>query len=233
METDSDFEIEDLEPYITMLGKRKYTATRESRKKTRGFRRRVSNMMLTREVKYYETGFNIASVTNTPQVFALSDIAQGDNYNNRNGNLVQSKYLQWEFTMNQVANTIPINYKIALVLDRAPNGISPTFQNVFDTSVAPLTFSMKNIQAFQERFKILREYLGVCTSSHGGDATQSCFKGFVDMRKLPAADQIVRWSGSGAVAPNVNGLYLMIVTSTSTVNEVIFRGTVRYAFNEN
>ena len=49
----------------------------------------------------------------------------------------------------------------------------------------------------------------------------------------PSHDMVDRWSGSGPVAPNVNGLYLLYVSSTSTVNQVELRGCFRYVFNEN
>ena len=148
-------------------------AVDSKKRKAYRIRKRLSTFLSAREPKYMETGLSVTSLTSTPQVFALSDIAQGDNYTQRNGNLVQSKYLQYEYSCNQVAGTLPINFKMALVLDRQPNGVAPTFAQVFDTSVSQLVFTMKNIAAFQERFKILKEDIGVATSAAGGDAGQS------------------------------------------------------------
>lgn len=203
-------------------------------KKRRAYRirRSLSTFLASREPKYLETGLNVSSLTSTPQVFALSDIAQGDNYTQRNGNLVQSKYLQYEFSCNQVSGTLPINFKMALVLDRQPNGVAPTFAQVFDTSVAQLVFTMKNIAAFQERFRILKEEIGVATSSFGGDATQSVHKGYIDLSKLKQPDQVTRWNGTTATSPNINGYYLLIVSNTVVANECQFRGAFRYVFNE-
>ena len=195
-------------------------------------RRNLSTFLASREPKYMETGLSVTSLTSTPQVFALSDIAQGDNYTQRNGNLVQSKYLQYEYSCNQVAGTLPINFKMALVLDRQPNGTAPTFAQVFDTSVSQLVFTMKNIAAFQERFKILKEDIGIATSSVGGDGGQSCYKGYIDLSKLKQPDQVTRWNGTTATSPNTNGYYLLIVSTTVTVNECQFRGAFRYVFNE-
>lgn len=195
-------------------------------------RRKLSTFMLSREPKYIETAINVTSLTSAGQVFALSDIAQGDNYLNRNGNLVQSKYLQYSYACNQAGGTLPIIFKMALVLDRQPNGTAPTFAQIFDTSVAPLVFTMKNIAAFQERFKILKEDVGSCTSQYGGDAQQSVFRGYIDLTKLKAEDQLVRWGGTIATSPNTNGLYLAIVSNTVTANEATFRGCFRYVFNE-
>ena len=147
-----------------------------------------------------------------------------DNYSQRNGNLVQSKYLQYEYSCNQVAGTLPINFKMALVLYRQPNGTAPTLAQVFDTSVSQLVFTMKNIAAFQKRFKVLKEDIGVATSSFGGDGGQSCYRGYIDLSKLKQADQVTRWNGTTATSPNTNGYYLLIVSTTVTVNECQFRG---------
>jgi len=207
-------------------------AVSAKKRKAYRVRRNLSTFLASREPKYLETGLAVTSLTSTPQVFALSDIAQGDNYTQRNGNLVQSKYLQYEYSCNQVAGTLPINFKMALVLDRQPNGTAPTFAQVFDTSVSQLVFTMKNIAAFQERFKILKEDIGVATSTTGGDAGQSCYKGYIDLSKLKQADQVTRWNGTTATSPNTNGYYLLIVSTTVTVNECQFRGAFRYVFNE-
>jgi len=207
-------------------------AVDSKKRKAYRIRKRMSAFLMGREPKYMETGLNVTSLTSTPQVFALTDIAQGDNYTNRNGNLVQSKYLQYEYSCNQAGGTLPINYKMALVLDRQPNGTAPTFAQVFDTSVAALVFTMKNIAAFQDRFKILKEDIGVCTGAYGGDATQSVHKGFIDLSKLKESDQLVRWGGTIATSPNTNGIYLLIVTNTVTTNEATFRGSFRFVFNE-
>lgn len=187
--------------------------------------------MLTREPKYLETFVNVGSLTTTPQVFALTDIAQGDNYFNRNGNLVQTKYLQYKMTCNQVGGTTPIIFKAAIVLDRQPNGVAPTFAQVFDTSVSLLPWTMKNKAAFDERFVILREQFGLCTAQ-GSDGAEGVAEGCIKFGGMKTSDQIIRWNGSAAASPNTNGIYLLIVAQTATVNIVQFTGQFRYLFNE-
>lgn len=191
-------------------------------------------MLLSREPKYIDTALNVLSLTTTPQVFNLNDVAQGDNYTNRQGNVVQSRYLQYRFSCNLTNQTIvqPSNYKMAIVLDRQPNGVAPTFAQCFDTAVSTLVFSMKNVAQFQERFVILAETIGVATGTTGGDASQACFKGFVDLSKMPIADQVVRYNGTIATSPNTNGLYLMIVSTSTLAGDCRFVGTYRYVFNE-
>ena len=78
----------------------------------KAMKKKVTSMTLLREVKYQDNAITVSSITTTPQVFSLSDIAQGDNYNNRNGNLVQAKYIQYEYCMKQVGGGLPIVYKL-------------------------------------------------------------------------------------------------------------------------
>lgn len=213
---------------------RKKARTVKSSRRSRKMAKTVKAMVLSREPKYVDTALNVLSVTITPQVFSLNDVAQGDNYTNRQGNVIQSKYLQYRFSCNLTNQAIvqASNFKMAIVLDRQPNGTPPTFAQAFDTSVSTLAFAMKNLAQFQERFVILAETIGVATSNTGGDASQSCFKGYIDLSKLKVQDQIVRYNGTTANSPNTNGLYLMIVSTSTVAGDCRFLGTYRYVFNE-
>ena len=52
-------------------------AVDSKKRKAHRIRKRLSTFLSAREPKYMETGLAVTSLTSTPQVFALSDIAQG------------------------------------------------------------------------------------------------------------------------------------------------------------
>lgn len=183
------------------------------------------------EPKYAEIGFSNPSVTTTPQVYALTDIGQGDNYNNRNGNLIQSKYLQYELVAKQVAGATPICIKVAFVLDRQCNQIAPTFTDAFDTTFSAPFSAMKKIWSNQQRFEILKEHF-VTALALGADGTEATMRGYIDLSKLNSKDQVIRYGGTTAASPTTNGIYLMIVSDTAAVNSCTFTGCIRYVFNE-
>lgn len=236
-DSDWDFEPEDI-PLPKMLGKRKYSSSTAAAGKkaraTRTRRRTITAMLLAREPKFVETAVNTLSVTNVPQIFNLNEIGQGDNYMNRQGQVVQAKYLQFRYSCNMTnqAAAQGANFKFAIVLDRNPQGSAPTFSAIFDTSVSVPVFTMKNLAFNQDRFVLLHEHIGVATGNTGGDASQSCAKGYINLGKLKVEDQVVRYPGTIPSVPNTNGLFLVIVSTSTVANDVRFLGTFRYVFNE-
>jgi len=221
-----------------MLGKRKYSSsTAVAAKKaraTRTRRRTIAAMLLSREPKFVETAVNTLSLTNVAQIFNLNDIGQGDNYMNRQGNVVQAKYFQFRFSCNMTNQAIAqcANFKVAVILDRNPQGTAPAFSAIFDTSVSSNCFAMKNLAFNQDRFVILYEHIGVATGNTGGDGSQSCAKGYINLGKLKVEDQVVRFPGTIPSVPNTNGLFLAVVSTSTVANDVRFLGTFRYVFNE-
>ena len=117
-----------------MLGKRKYSSSTAAAGKkaraTRTRRRTITAMLLSREPKFVETAVNTLSVTNVAQIFNLNEIGQGDNYMNRQGNVIQAKYLQFRYSCNMTNQAVAqcANFKMALVLDRNPQGSAPRSQ---------------------------------------------------------------------------------------------------------
>lgn len=192
---------------------------------------RPSTSVLLAETKYLDTLVNNTSVTSTAVVDGISDIASGDNYNQRNGNMIRAKYIQYNcFISNIVATTTaPYMYAVYLVLDRQPNGTAPLVSDIFDTSTISFPYSMKRINSNQERFRILAHHQGVCATVCSEDAQ---VKGFVDLQKLDDKDRVIRYSGTGAVEPNTNGFYLVYATNGVTANQVVFQGGFRFAFND-
>jgi len=197
-------------------------------------KKRISALLASEEVKYLDVGITVSSLTTTPQIFALNDVAQGDTAFTRDGNACHSKYLQYIFGCNAtILNGGPAMCKVALILDRQPNGVAPIYSQIYDTAVGPLWSNMKNIATNQDRFVILREYDILATSYQGSDGSESVLKGYIDLSKRNIRDQITRWGSTVAASPNTNGYYLAIVSNSAVVNYVQFQGTFRYAFNDN
>ena len=221
-----------------MLGKRKYSSSTAAAGKkaraTRTRRRTITAMLLSREPKFVETAVNTLSVTNVAQIFNLNEIGQGDNYMNRQGNVIQAKYLQFRYSCNMTNQAVAqcANFKMALVLDRNPQGSAPTFSTIFDSSVSSNCFAMKNLAFNQDRFVILHEHIGVAVGNTGGDGQQGCAKGYLNFGKLKVEDQVVRYPGTIPSVPNTNGLFLVVVSTSTVANDVRFLGTFRYVFNE-
>lgn len=204
-------------------------------KKHKKSQRRVpASSILYNEVKYSELYISNSTIVGTMLVYDLNDIGQGDNYNQRNGNQVLSKYLQYNF---QVKNTggAPVTWTAYIVLDRQCNSGAPTGSDVLDTSIIGINWAMKNIKFNQERFKILRHYFGSTLSIGNGGATDTSagvVSDFIDLRKLDPRDQVVRYNSTSSGPPQTNGLFLLIVTDNVTSGNVSLFGGFRWAYLE-
>ena len=91
---------------------------------------------------------------------------------------------------------------------------------------------MKNLAFNKDRFVILHEHIGVAVGNTGGDGQQGCAKGYLNFGKLKVEDQVVRYPGTIPSVPNTNGLFLVVVSTSTVANDVRFLGTFRYVFNE-
>lgn len=174
------------------------------------------------ERKYIETVASIAAITTTGTVSHLGPIAEGSDFNQRIGRKIRMKYLQYDFGV-QIGTTVSsptavgpaVNWVAHMVLDRQPNGTAPNWQQVFDTSVSGIDcFAFKNVQLFEERFKILKTHLGQVNSVGSIDEKARC-REFIDLSKLKPEDQIMHFAGSGAAVPNTNGLFILFASDST------------------
>lgn len=194
-------------------------------------RKAIRRMSLPQETKYYETQLNNGSLTTVAGVTCLNTVQVGDNFNERNGRQILSKYIQYNFQMLAAAAlTAPVRYDLWLVLDRQANAVTAAVNDIFDVSTISAPLYMKNIKANQERFKILKHHTGLVGT---GAAYDNIVSDYVDLSKLPDRDRQVRYfTDSGAPVPSTNAILVVFASGTGTANVVGFLGGFRYAFVE-
>lgn len=204
-----------------LAGKRQRSRTRV---------RRVSNSALLQEVKYSDVYVSNSSVTQTASIYSLNITAQGDNYNQRNGNQILMKYLQYNWTCQQYAGTARgYQYTVYIVLDRQPNASAPVASDILDTTILPVFVAMKALFKNQERFKILKTHKLVVGQPGNDDGVVN---DFIDFTKMEPRDRVVRYQSGTGLDPQTNGLYALLVTENNTPLNVGFYGGFRFAFNE-
>lgn len=186
------------------------------------------------ERKYLETRLNNAEPGAGGSVISLDAIAEGTDFNQRVGRKIRSLYLQYNIS---VVTTITAStnqsfpFSVYFVLDRQPNGTVPTVGQILDTSVVPAPYAMKNIQLFEERFKILKHHVGL-SSGFGASQEDAMFSGYIDLTKIGSRDEVMHFAGSAAAEPNTNGLYCLIATDDGTATFVNFNGGIRYVYED-
>lgn len=198
--------------------------------RTRTFARSVAN---TEERKYLDTTFSAVSLIPAGSVAVLNPIAEGTDFNQRVGRKVRSKYLQYDLGVVFVGGpTVPSDWTIHFILDRAPNGTAGTVAQILDTSIVPATYARKNIQLFQERFKILKtirgQTMGLAATAYQLESGRTAgYLPLVDT--LNAKDDIVHFAGAAAATPNTNAI-LILVCAQATGANLSLNGSTRWVY---
>lgn len=160
------------------------------------------------EKKLKENSFATTQGT-TPTVLACSGIAQGDDYNGREGRSVLAKSIQIHgfHTMNISAATTVIRYILFQDLDNSA-GTIPTATQLMG-SATPSTYELRNPDPImRKRFKVLADKL-YCQDQYGKGITSK-----IDIfHKL---NHHIKFSGTAATSYGQGHVYLMFWSSDNT-----------------
>jgi len=194
---------------IGKYGKGKAARARTVRSK------RSKPIMLFQDVKAKSRELTMSSASSLvgATVEQITNIQQGDDFNERDGRKIKLKSMSFRFELGGTQG-----HRIVVVHDRSPNGTLPTWGEVFDTSVVTdLTFVPQNVNTMG-RFTILKDYIAPNGSNASGDSSVVLFdRFFLNLEKIPATT----YSGTGSSVANQaqNHIYIFYVgTSSSTLN---------------
>lgn len=184
--------------------------SKSSRSKTAWNKRSKMVPFVDLKAKARALNMSSASVITGATVEQLTNIAQGDDYDQRDGRKIKLKNMTLRFTLGGTQG-----HRIVVVHDRSPNGILPTWTEVFDIStITDLVYAPPNTNT-AGRFTILRDYLAPNGSNQSGDSSVVLFdKIFVNLDKIPQTT----FSGTGSSIANQaqNHIYLFYVGVTSS-----------------
>ncbi len=160
------------------------------------------------EFKENETYFS-ATVPSTPRIDLLTQIAQGDTKENRQGNSVRAKSLSLKMRMSKNAAATATIVRVLIVQDKVSNGVVPITADLFDTSSAPAYMAPYNSDNAGNRFKFLRDKTYILSDGGGELRLQRLFN------KL---NHHVKWNGTTGVQAQcqTGHLYLITISSEST-----------------
>jgi len=152
---------------------RKPTATRKG-PSTKQLATRVKKLEHSEELKYDDFSANASSYGNVSTVYILSNPGQGDNYNERVGEEITSKYVNLKFRLGKIPSTDSIQYRCLLFWDVQTNGVGPIVLAstdlgqglIDDTNITNVLYSPLNYRA-KMRYHVLmdKNYVLNCDSS--------------------------------------------------------------------
>lgn len=166
------------------------------------------------EKKFFDI-VSAPTVSTTPSIISLSNIAQGNDYNQRDGNsiLIQSMLLRALITLNSMAATSII--RLVLFVDNDQRGTDPAATDLFE-SVGSLTTPLNHNVA--SRFNVLMDKF-VSLSINGNRSMT--FKRFFKYNRH------IKYTGTtGADATAYEGAIFLLLWSSEVTNVP----TVDYSF---
>jgi len=182
------------------------------------------------ERKYIETAVTAGDMSASGIIGSLIEIAEGTDFNERVGRKIRLQYIQYDlFASNEPAVNNPYEGIFHIVLDRQPNNAVPAYGDVIDITVAKTYNGHKNVQLFEERFKILQSF-PFYSSGNSGEAFRA--RGFIDLSKSPEVDQVVHYNGSALGTPNTNNLLLLYASNEPTTGDVLTTWMTRVVYTD-
>lgn len=185
------------------------------------------------ELKVGDTTFSGLTVDSTMEIpgGSINLITQGDAVQNRDGNVVEVKSVEWSFDF-QLQPAASANGSTVvhfwLIQDRQPNGAMPAISTIFTSDNAALATT---VAGNQYRFKILKRDVVVMNSPAGVTTAYNNSAAFLNgYHKFKKPVQIRFNGNAGTVADVSTNNFFVVMGSTFSDDLVTFSGWTRLRF---
>lgn len=179
------------------------------------------------EKKFFDVNAS-GTQSSTATLINLSNIGQGDDYNQRNGNsiLVQSIQGRFNLTMNDAAGTT--QFRCIIFRDNDQRGTDPAVSDLLEVTSNPGYFTSPLLHYVNKRFTILKDYNLMLDKSK---ALTKAWKYYIPFSS--GKYHIKYQSTAAADGSNWEGALYMIVFSDQTTNLPTFTYHHRIRFTDN
>lgn len=158
------------------------------------------------EYKFLDSVFISQAIGTTAVVYGLSVIAQGNDYFNRNGNVVEAKSLYGRMNVNSSATATFNTLRAMVIVDNDNQGTAPVGTDIFEGAsynyLSPLN------HANSKRFTVLWDKVYVVEKAN---------KAAVNTKLYRKLNHSVRYGGTAGFTPREGNMYLVLL-SDSPVN---------------
>jgi len=166
---------------------------------------------------HHATPFDIDPVDDTkfPATMIMQRIRQGSAYNNRIGDKVTVKsidfrmFLRWQNPAFAVVEDVAI----WILHDRSPNGIGPKYDDIFHNDDHPTTLDQKHMKN-ENRFTILKTFYIPCNKAAGANVQSSGVNKFL-YYKYKKPTQVRYQADSATAAAVVENQFYIVACSPS------------------
>lgn len=191
----------------------------------------LSSMSERKYLDYTVTKTDFNTTYPSGVTYGISQIAEGSDFNNRVGRAIKYKYVMVDlfcFMDTAASPNTAIPFSFHVVMDKQPNAVLATYDNVFDLSVIANGYAaFKNIATNEERFQILRTIDDTVDLNAHGPFRKRFYV------KIPEACSVARYSGTTATYPQTNNLLIAVAASATSVLDGFFAFSTRVVFTDN
>lgn len=176
------------------------------------------------ELKWYDVTNTDLAVYTTPGVVQLTPIVQGDTVNDRTGQKIKLKSIQFKGILRQTTGSDEAILCRIVILHDFDNRADPTWSSVYN---ADTIYSLRDLNVSDidpKRFRII--YDRVFTLRRNTDEAERTRVSFKFYKKLKTDVEYI----SGNAGAGSGGLYLMVLgdTAQSTYIDLDYESRVRY-----
>lgn len=168
------------------------------------------------ELKEINTGATLLVPNALGSVITLNNIATGTTYATRQGRFLTMKSCQVKFFGHLPTNSGEGDViKVALVLDKQPNALTPAYTEIYETTTAgaPDAIAFKNTAQNRQRFQVLwEEELFLFNYANGAQLDPIVHNKYWKWN----SGKTVQFVNDSATTPETNGLYLVLYSNQAT-----------------
>jgi len=194
------------------------------------------------ENKYIDNGATVVYVAGG-YVNCINQSAEGSDFFQRIGRHITMKYLQVDIliqpsTLANATSNADSGF-IAIVLDKQPNGTTPSFGSIFDSNNASPGNAFINVALDRNRYRVLKQEHYYCQPKFdsAGQLLGGSFQDILGMKRrwfVPLRDIDVEYNSASSAVPTHGALYIVwgSVLNNVAVGTGSITWTSRVAFSD-
>lgn len=224
---------------MSTKGKRRVAKKNKGKKKVpnnKQLSRRIKKLEHSEELKY-DDDYDAATVYNNSSFLLLNNIGQGDDYNQRIGEEIVSKFLNIKFRIGRTASIDAITYRVMVFWDLQANGAAPTLYTSTSLTTGLLDNSLVSIPSMvPHNYRTKDRYHILFDKTYVNNAESSATIKWMQINKnfkLGGAKVKYGTSGNSIAAIASRALYFFCMAHTSSATDTTdFRVATRFWFTD-
>jgi len=214
------------------MPKRPYRSRLGTVAATRGFAPQYGSRGIPVEKKVIETAVQSTGLVNTGVITLLNGVAQGDDFDSREGRQITVKSVQVRGYFDKLVYTdqAAAHCRMLVIMDQQTNGAAPTMADILQDADEPLSFMNLNNR---ERFKVLADVhtvLGAQNATGGFALTTQGDNAWFDIYKRVSFNTTFGGTGATVASIQKNAIFAVLLSddAVNTISRCNWIARVRF-----